>query len=214
MKNYILLGPPAAGKGTFSGQIKKFFPNIAHISSGDIFRENLKNNTSLGQKVKQYIDKGALVPDEITNDVMMDRLKMDDVQKNGCILDGYPRTLKQAEYLSQGFKIDRVLLFNVDKELLKKRILGRYSCSKCNAIYNKFLLPPKKEGICDKCGAAIKFEQRSDDNAETFKKRLEVYESTADQLIAYYKKQKILKEIKTENTLELPDKEIKKLLGI
>jgi adenylate kinase len=171
----ILFGPPGAGKGTFSGQIKKVLPNIAHVSTGDIFRENLKKQTALGVKAKEYMDKGELVPDEVTIGMVRERLNEEDTIQNGFILDGFPRTLPQAKALSDISDIDLFLLLEVSRDIIKKRILGRYSCKNCGDIYNKYTLPPKKEGICDKCGAEIKFEQRSDDNEETLKNRLDAY---------------------------------------
>ncbi|MEJ2294850.1 MAG: nucleoside monophosphate kinase [Candidatus Lokiarchaeota archaeon] len=174
MKNskFILFGPPGSGKGTFSSQIKKVLPNIVHISTGDIFRENLKNQTPLGKKAKSFMDKGELVPDEVVIDMVRDRLNKEDVREYGYILDGFPRTLPQAKALSEISDPDLLLLLDVEREIIKKRILGRYSCKECGALYNKYTLPPKKEGICNKCGAEIKFEQRSDDNEETLKNRL------------------------------------------
>ncbi|MCK4779812.1 MAG: nucleoside monophosphate kinase, partial [Candidatus Lokiarchaeota archaeon] len=179
MKKLILFGPPGAGKGTFSGQIKRILPDITHISTGDIFRENLKNETPLGLKAKSYMDKGELVPDEVVIDMVRDRLNKEDAKKNGFILDGFPRTLPQAEALSNITEIDLLLLLQVSRDIIFKRILGRYGCKNCGEIYNKYTLPPKVEGKCDKCGAEIKFEQRSDDNEETLKNRLDTYEKNA-----------------------------------
>jgi adenylate kinase len=216
MKNskFILFGPPGSGKGTFSSQIKKVLPNIIHISTGDIFRENLKNETPLGNKAKSYMDKGELVPDEVVIDMVRDRLNKSDVKEKGFILDGFPRTLPQAKALSEISDPDLLLLLEVDRDIIKKRILGRYSCKECGALYNKYTLPPKKEGICDKCGADIKFEQRSDDNEETLKNRLDAYEKNAKPIIKYYKKKKLLKRVNAENTLALSVEEIKDILEI
>jgi adenylate kinase len=210
----ILFGPPGAGKGTFSGQIKKVLPNIAHVSTGDIFRENLKKQTALGVKAKEYMDKGELVPDEVTIGMVRERLNEEDTIQNGFILDGFPRTLPQAKALSDISDIDLFLLLEVSRDIIKKRILGRYSCKNCGDIYNKYTLPPKKEGICDKCGAEIKFEQRSDDNEETLKNRLDAYEKNAKPIIKYYKKKKLLRKINAENTLELTGDQIKAILEI
>jgi len=214
MKKLILFGPPGAGKGTFSGQIKKVLPNIAHISTGDIFRENLKKETPLGVKAKEYMDKGELVPDEVTIGMVKERLNKEDATQNGFILDGFPRTLTQAKSLSEISDIDLFLLLEVSRDIITKRILGRYSCKSCGDIYNKYTLPPKKEGICDKCGAEIKFEQRSDDNEETLKNRLDAYEKNAKPIIKYYKKKKLLRKINAENTLELTGDQIKAILEI
>ena len=214
MKKIILFGPPGAGKGTFSGQIKKVLPNIAHISTGDIFRENLKKETPLGVKAKEYMDKGELVPDEVTIGMVKERLNKEDATQNGFILDGFPRTLPQAKSLSEISDIDLFLLLEVSRDIITKRILGRYSCKSCGDIYNKYTLPPKKEGICDKCGAEIKFEQRSDDNEETLKNRLDAYEKNAKPIIKYYNKKKLLKKVNAENTLELTGEQIKAILDI
>ena len=214
MKNIILFGPPGAGKGTFSGQIKKVLPNIAHISTGDIFRENLKNETPIGLKAKQYMDKGELVPDDVVIEMVSDRLNKEDVKNNGFILDGFPRTLPQAKALSEITEIDLLLLLDVSRDIITKRILGRYSCKNCGKIYNKYTLPPQKEGVCDKCGAEIKFEQRSDDNEETLKNRLDAYEKNAKPVIKYYKKKKLLKKVNAENTLSLTEDQIKDILEI
>jgi adenylate kinase len=214
MKNIILFGPPGAGKGTFSGQIKKVIPNIAHISTGDIFRENLKNKTPIGLKAKQYMDKGELVPDDVVIEMVKDRLNKDDAKNEGFILDGFPRTLPQAKALSEITNIDLFLLLEVSRDIITKRILGRYSCKNCGKIYNKYTLLPQKEGVCDKCGAEIKFEQRSDDNEETLKNRLDAYEKNAKPIIKYYKKKKLLKRINAENTLALTEDQIKEILEI
>jgi adenylate kinase len=214
MKKLILFGPPGAGKGTFSGQIKKVLPQITHISTGDIFRENLKLETPLGLKARSYMDKGELVPDEVVIDMVRDRLNKDDAKQNGFILDGFPRTIPQAKALSEIVEIDLLLLLQVPRDLIFKRILGRYSCNNCGEIYNKYTLPPKIEGKCDKCGADIKFEQRSDDNEETLKNRLDAYEKNAKPVIKYYKKKKKLKEIDGTNTLKFTEDDIKQIIEL
>jgi len=210
----ILFGAPGAGKGTFSSQIKKVLPDIVHISTGDIFRENLKKETPLGLKAKSYMDKGELAPDDVVIDMIRDRLNKEDVKNNGFILDGFPRTLPQAEALTEITEIDLLLLLQVSRDLIFKRILGRYGCKNCGEIYNKYTLPPKVEGICDKCGAEIKFEQRSDDNEETLKNRLETYEKNAKPLIKYYKKRGKLKKVDATDTLKFTEDDIKKILEI
>ncbi|MFX1378075.1 MAG: adenylate kinase [Promethearchaeota archaeon] len=214
MKKLILFGPPGAGKGTFSGQIKKVVPEIVHISTGDIFRENLKSETTLGMKAKSYMDKGELVPDDVTIEMVRDRLNKEDVKKNGFILDGFPRTLHQAEALSDITEIDLLLLLHVSRDIIFKRILGRFSCKNCGEIYNKYTLPTRVEGICDKCGAEIKFEQRSDDNEETLKSRLDAYEKNAKPIIKYYKKRGKLKKVDAKDTLSFTNDDIKKIIGI
>ena len=211
-KRIILFGPPGAGKGTFSSQIKYFLPEIVHVSTGDIFRENLKEETPLGLKAKQYMDKGELVPDNVVIEMVQDRLKKKDIEEHGFVLDGFPRTLPQAEALSKITKVDYVILLKVDEEIIIKRILGRYSCPECGEIYNKYFMKPNEEGICDKCGASIKFEQRSDDNEDTLRNRLNVYKENANPLLEYYRKKGKVKEVNYEN--KLTEQEVKKVLEL
>jgi adenylate kinase len=210
MKKIIIFGAPGAGKGTFSSQIKEIQPEINHISTGDILRENLKNKTPLGLKAKEYMEKGELVPDNIVIDMIKDKLNKDDVKNNGFILDGFPRTLTQAEALSEITKIDLVVLLKVPEDIIIKRILGRYSCPNCGAIYNKFFMKPKKEGVCDDCGEKIEFTQRSDDTEETLKNRLEVFKENTEPLVKYYREKGIVKEI--DYTEKLPQKKVKKII--
>jgi len=212
MKKIILFGPPGAGKGTFSSQIKEILPDIVHISTGDIFRENLKNETPLGLKAKIYMDKGELVPDDVTIEMVKERLNRNDVKKNGFVLDGFPRNMNQAEALSKMTEIDKVILLDVPQDIIIKRILGRYSCPNCGEIYNKYFMKPKKEGICNKCESKIEFKQRTDDTEETLKNRLDVYEKNTKPLIDYYKNRKLVKEIDYSN--KLPEKKVKKVIGI
>jgi len=215
MKKLILFGAPGAGKGTFAGRIKEINPNIPHISTGDIFRHNLKEGTDLGKKAKEYMDKGALVPDEVVIDMVRDRLHQDDVKKEGFLLDGFPRTLPQAMALSEITDIDKVIVLEIEESVIIKRILGRYSCKECGAIYNKFFeaTRPKKEGICDKCGADLKFEQRADDNEETIKNRLKAYEDNAKPIIDYYEEKDIIVRVDATKTLEYSQEEIKDFIN-
>ena len=197
MKRIILFGAPASGKGTFSGRIKEVMPNIVHISTGDILRGNLKNNTPLGQQAKEYMDKGELVPDDLVIDMVRDRLNQDDVKKDGFILDGFPRTLSQAKSLDDITEIDEFILLDVPEDIITKRILGRFSCPNCSEIYNKYTLKPKVEKgkdkwVCDKCGTEIEFVQRSDDTEETLKNRLDTYKKNAKPITKYYNKKKSL----------------------
>jgi len=212
LKRIVLFGPPGAGKGTFSAQIKQALPKIIHISTGDIFRENLKSETPLGLKAKTYMEKGELVPDNIVIEMIKDRLNRKDVKDNGFVLDGFPRTLSQAEALSDITEIDFVILLQVDEEIIIKRILGRYSCPNCGELYNKYFMKPKKEGICDKCGASIKFEQRSDDNEEILRNRLNVYKENAKPLLDYYRSKGTVKEINYEN--KLTENEVRRVLEL
>ena len=212
-KRFVLLGPPAAGKGTFASQILKILPNINHISTGDVFRELLKENHPISSKIKEFMEKGALIPDKYVIREIQKILEKDEVEKNGWIMDGFPRSMAQTNFLdSHG--VDLCLLLEVDEELIKKRVLGRYSCQKCNSIYNKYFLKPEKEGICDKCGAEIEFVQRTDDNTETFKIRLELYKDYSGPIIEHYKNQGILKIVDTEDTLLLSDEDLKKIVEI
>ena len=193
----ILLGPPGAGKGTqAAGIVEKY--QIPHISTGDIFRKNISEKTPLGVEADKYISKGNLVPDEITVPMVEDRLTWDDA-KNGVILDGFPRTIEQAEKLdkmleAKGEKIDLVINLVTPKEEIIDRMLTRRVCTNqdCKATYNIKLHPPVKEGICDKCGAPLK--QRADDSdPEAIKRRLEIYEEKTSPLVEYYKNKGVLR---------------------
>jgi len=212
IKHYIIFGPPGGGKGTFSGQIKKIITDIVHISTGDIFRENLKYKTPLGLKAKEYMDKGELVPDSLTNEIVKDRLEK--IKDKSWVLDGYPRNMNQVEFLENITEIDLLLLLEVPRELIIKRILGRYSCPNCNKLYNKYTLPPKVEGVCDACGSEIKFQQRSDDNEETLKNRLDTYEENAEPILKYYDEMGKIRKVNAENTLKYTEKDIKEILGV
>lgn len=192
----IMLGAPGAGKGTQAKQIADKY-HIPHISTGDIFRANIKNGTELGKKAKEYMDQGALVPDELTCDLVMDRIAQDDA-KNGFVLDGFPRTIPQAEALTAalekiGQKMDFAIDVDVPDENIVNRMSGRRACLNCGATYHIVSIPPKKEGICDRCGNEIIL--RDDDKPETVQKRLTVYHEQTQPLIDYYKKQGILKSV-------------------
>ena len=199
----VMLGAPGAGKGTQAIKIADKY-DIPHISTGDIFRANIKGGTELGQKAKSYIDKGELVPDEVTIGMLLDRIAQDDC-KNGYVLDGCPRTIPQAESLtealkSQGDRIDFALNIDVPDEAIIKRMSGRRACPKCGATYHIVYAAPKTENICDKCGTELII--RSDDKPETVKDRLNVYHQQTEPLIAYYKTAGVLREV--DGTQELP----------
>lgn len=188
----IIMGPPGAGKGTQAAKIVDEF-DIVHISTGDIFRQNIKDQTELGQQVQDILDKGQLVPDDITIQMVKNRLEEEDVQK-GFLLDGFPRSLPQAEALDeilkeQGIELDRVLNIDVDPSILVDRISGRRVCS-CGASFHIVANPPKEEDICDECGGELI--QRADDNEETVKDRINVYETQTAPLIDYYEKKNLV----------------------
>ena len=185
----IMLGAPGAGKGTQADKICAKY-NIPHISTGDIFRANIKNNTELGQKAKSFMDQGLLVPDELVVDLVVDRVKAEDCQ-NGYVLDGFPRTIPQAEALSaalakNGEKVDFAINVEVPDENIINRMSGRRACLACGATYHIVHIPTKVEGICDKCQAELVL--RDDDKPETVKKRLDVYHEQTQPLIDYYTK--------------------------
>lgn len=199
----VMLGAPGAGKGTQAIKIADKY-DIPHISTGDIFRANIKGGTELGQKAKSYIDKGELVPDEVTIGMLLDRIAQDNC-KNGYVLDGFPRTIPQAESLtealkSQGDQIDFALNIDVPDEAIIERMSGRRACPKCGATYHIVYAAPKTENICDKCGTELII--RSDDKPETVKDRLNVYHQQTEPLIAYYKTAGVLREV--DGTQELP----------
>lgn len=201
--NIIFMGPPAAGKGTYASLIKEEF-GIPHISTGDLFRAIALQDSPLAKEVKSYIDNGLLVPDRLTIELVIDRLGKADCNK-GFILDGFPRTLNQATELdkilkSLGKKIDIVIDLDVDFELIRKRITGRRSCSKCNKVYNIYTMPSKKGDICEECGGSLY--QRKDDNDESIKIRYQTFLDQTREAVAYYKKQNILVNIKGGDTLE------------
>lgn len=182
--NFIFLGPPGAGKGTLAAQVAEEY-GIPQISTGDIFRENIKNQTELGKKVKAILDSGGLVSDEVVLEIVEDRLKKDDC-KNGFILDGFPRTIPQAEAFEKlGIDV-KVVNFEVDNDLIIARLSNRCVCKNCKANYNVKFMPPKVEGKCDKCGGELF--TREDDKLESITHRLEVYRKETEPLIEFYKK--------------------------
>ena len=201
MLRAVLLGPPGAGKGTQAAKVIEKY-NVPHISTGDIFRANIKEGTELGKKAKGYIDEGKLVPDELVVNLVTDRLQKDDC-KEGFLLDGFPRTIFQAEQLDKflsenGQKLDIVLNFKVRKDVLIERIAGRRVCKSCGASFHVVNVPPKKEGICDMCGGELF--QRKDDNRETVENRINVYESETAPHNGYYEKQNELDNFDGEKT--------------
>ena len=191
-----MLGAPGAGKGTQAKMIADKY-GVPHVSTGDIFRANIKNGTELGKEAKKYMDQGLLVPDELTVKILLDRVAQADC-KNGYVLDGFPRTIPQAEVLDRalnelGDKIDYAIDVDVPDENIINRMSGRRACLACGATYHIVHVPPKKEGICDRCGKELVL--RDDDKPETVKNRLEVYHKQTQPLIEFYTNQGILKTV-------------------
>ena len=209
----LLMGPPGAGKGTQAAELVKAF-QIPHISTGDMFRAAIKEGTETGKQAKSYVEKGQLVPDAVTIGIVRDRLGQDDCKK-GFILDGFPRTVEQADALTGilkdlGLSLTRVLNINVPASDLIERAVGRRICKKCGATYHTKFNPPKKEGICDECGSELF--QRADDNAETMKNRLSVYEASTKPLIDYYKKAGLYTEVDGRQAIDKVTADLIKVL--
>lgn len=198
----IMLGAPGAGKGTQAKMIADQY-SVPHISTGDIFRANIKNGTELGMEAKKYMDQGLLVPDELTVKILLDRVANEDC-KNGYVLDGFPRTIPQAEVLDKalcelGDKIDYAIDVDVPDENIINRMSGRRACIACGATYHIAHVPPKTEGICDRCGKELVL--RDDDKPETVKKRLDVYHEQTQPLIEFYTKKGVLNTV--DGTIEM-----------
>ena len=212
--NLILMGLPGAGKGTQAEKIIAEY-KIPHISTGDMFRAAMANETALGLKAKSYMDQGALVPDEVTNGIVKERLAQDDT-KEGFLLDGFPRTLDQAKALDQmlkelGKKIDAVIDIHVPEEILVNRLAGRYMCRNCGATYHKIFNPTKVEGTCDRCGGH-EFYQREDDKPETVKNRLAINIKSSQPILAYYKEEGLLQSIDGNREIDAVFADVKKII--
>mgnify|MGYP005750654683 FL=1 len=210
----IMLGAPGAGKGTQAKKIAAKY-QIPHISTGDIFRANIKAGTELGMKAKSYMDQGQLVPDEVTIGMLLDRISQDDCQ-NGYVLDGFPRTIPQAESLTaalkeRGEKMDYAVNVDVPDANIVERMSGRRACLGCGATYHIVYNAPKAEGICDACGEKLVL--RDDDKPETVQKRLSVYHEQTQPLIDYYKQEGILAEVDGTQDMEKVFQDIVKILG-
>jgi len=206
--NLVFLGPPGVGKGTYAKELSKRY-NIPHISTGDIFREEIRKGTELGKKVKSYVERGELVPDEIVIEVVRKRLSQDDC-KRGFILDGFPRTINQAIALDSIVKVDLVFNFVAPKSVIIERLSGRRICQKCGAIYHIKFNPPKRPGICDKCGGPLY--QREDDKPEVIEERLRVYEKQTAPIVDYYRKKGILVEVDASRNMEEVIKDCEQIL--
>lgn len=204
----LIMGAPGAGKGTYADTIKKHF-GIPHISTGEIFRDAIASDSELGRLAKKFIDKGNLVPDEVTNEIVKKRLKEEDCSE-GFLFDGYPRTIAQAEAFDKmlkelNIKLDVVVNIDVKDEVIISRIINRRLCPSCGRGYNLVSLQPKIEGVCDDCGTTLY--QRKDDNEETIKSRLEVYNRQTKPLIEYYENQNLLLQIDGDGKIsEVADK--------
>lgn len=212
--NVLIMGRPGAGKGTQAFNIKQYY-SIPHISTGDMFREAIKNSTPLGVKAKSYLDNGLLVPDDVTIGLVKERLAESDCEK-GFLLDGFPRTIHQAEALdeilsSMNKKLDVVLNVNVDASILIKRIVGRRICKNCGATYHIEFNKTKVEGVCDNCGSTLT--QRADDTESVATQRLDVYDKQTAPLLDFYAKKEILKEVNGDQSLEKVFSDVKDVLG-
>lgn len=196
----IIFGAPGAGKGTYSTRMQNQL-GVDVIAMGDIFRESVKQNTILGKKVKSYVEKGALVPDEVVLEVLKDRLKKVPKGK-GFLLDGFPRTIAQAESLQSIAKIDVILMLDVPDQIIIERLTSRRLCKSCGAVYNIRFLKPKVEGKCDKCGGELY--QRSDDNEAVIRNRLQVYKTQTKPLVEYYRKKNTLFIVNVTKSVDQP----------
>ena len=210
----LIMGRPGAGKGTQAANIKEYY-NIPHISTGDMFRAAMKNGTKLGLLAKSYMEKGALVPDEVTIGIVEERLQEDDC-KNGFLLDGFPRTIAQAEAFdafltSNNIKLDAALNVDVDASILIRRMVGRRVCKTCGATYHVEFNPSKVEGVCDNCGSPLI--QRPDDTEATAVNRLETYDAQTAPLLDFYAKKNLLKTVNGDQPLDKVFDDIKAVLG-
>ena len=201
--NLLIIGAPGAGKGTMSEKLIDRY-HLTHVSTGDMLRAAVKAGTPVGLKAQEYMNKGALVPDEVIHDIIVERLSQDDID-NGFLFDGYPRTLAQAQDLDAildevGKKIDGVINLDIDDEILIKRITGRRLCPTCGEIFNIYFKAPAKEGICDKCGAELI--QRKDDNLDSLTVRLQEYHNNTQPVIEYYDKAGLVKNIDATKIIE------------
>ena len=209
----VLLGLPGAGKGTQAARLKSDI-GLAHVTTGELFRENIRNNTPLGQKVKTYVESGQLVPDEVTIDMLLERINALDCRE-GCMFDGFPRNVEQAAALHEalavrGKQIDRAIYVYVEQEELVLRLAGRWSCPRCGAVYQATSQPPAVAGVCDNCGAQLK--QRADDKSEVVRTRLEVNRHNLEPLLEFYRKKGKLTEVDGDREPDAITEDLKRLL--
>lgn len=203
--NIVLLGPPGVGKGTYTDILSKKY-KIPHIPTGELIREAIRNKTELGKKVEEYVNRGDLAPDELVIQLIKNRLEKDDC-KNGFLLDGFPRTIPQAEALEKFKKIDKVLNFVASEEVIQDRLGGRRTCKKCGAIFHVKNIPPKVSGVCDRCGGELY--QREDETPEAIRIRMKKYDKKTKPLIDYYRNKGLLANINAN----YPFEEIRKIIS-
>jgi adenylate kinase len=209
----VLLGLPGAGKGTQAARLKED-TGLAHITTGELFRENIRNNTPLGQKAKSFVESGQLVPDEITIGMLLDRLQAPDCRE-GCMFDGFPRNTEQAAALDKalaadGHQIDRAIYIQVDQDELVSRLAGRWSCPKCGAVYHETNQPPADPGVCDNCGSELT--QRADDKPDIVRTRLEVNLRNLEPLLEFYRKKGKLTEIDGDREADAITEDLKRVI--
>ncbi|GFH42944.1 adenylate kinase [Lactococcus hodotermopsidis] len=214
--NLLIMGLPGAGKGTQAETIVATY-GVKHISTGDMFREAMKNETEMGKLAKSFMDKGELVPDDVTNGIVKERLAQADIQATGFLLDGFPRTIEQAYALDTmlvalGIKLDAVVNIAVNPDILLERLSGRFICRTCGATYHKIFNPTKVEGTCDKCGGHD-FYQREDDKPEAVKNRLDINIKQGAPILAHYSKLGLVKEVDGQQEIEKVSEAIKAILG-
>lgn len=206
----VILGPPGSGKGTYASRLTSIL-KIPHISTGDMVREEIRAQTEIGRRIKKYSDRGELVPDEMIIDLLVERLKKPDAQR-GFILDGFPRTIRQAEALERISEIDVVINLNVPDEIIIQRLSNRLVCRKCGAIYNRLTLKPKVDEICDLCGGELY--QREDDKPEVIRERLNVYRRSTEPLRDYYRRKGLIRDVHCDDLMTPPDVIVNKIIEI